>query len=199
MWLSLLAAVGSLTNTSSRAQSVIQSWEGIAAPTGSVPPDPHGAPGPEGVLATVNLQIFYYTKSGTLVWGPVNLPTFFVGNTGVANHNSDPKVVFDQGSRRFFVIMQENHDSRFWLNVAVSRSADPRTSGAGDWITYRFDATEYAGGNPLGGTNYGGDYPGPAVDNQALYVSYRMFAFKPNGGLLEVPKPFSSPTLRCSS
>jgi hypothetical protein len=169
MWLSLLAVVGSLTNTSSRAQSVIQSWEGMVGPTGTVPPDPHGAPGPEGVLATVNLQISYYTKNGTLVWGPANLPVFFVGNTG--GGNSDPKAIFDHASRRFFVVRQENTASRFWLNVAVSRNSDPRTSGAADWITYRLDATEYTATNTAGGVNYGGDYPGMAVDSQALYVA----------------------------
>lgn len=181
MWLSLLAVMGSLTNTASRAQSVIQTWEGIAGPTGSVPPDPHGAPGPEGVLATVNLQVSYYTKSGTLVWGPANLSTFFVGNTG--GGNSDPKAVFDHASRRFFVVMQENTASRFWLNVAVSRSSDPRSSTAADWITYRFDATEYTATNTAGGKNYGGDYPGMAVDSQALYVAYRMFAFNAAGDM----------------
>lgn len=179
LWLSVLAVVGSLAIKSARGQTIVQSWEGIAGPTGTVPPDPHGAPGPEGVLATVNLQVSYYTKSGTLVWGPANLPTFFVGNTG--GGNSDPKAIFDHASRRFFVVMQENTASQFWLNVAVSRSADPRTSGAGDWITYRFDATEYAPTNSAGGVNYGGDYPGLAVDSQALYVAYRMFGFDSTG------------------
>jgi hypothetical protein len=58
--------------------------------------------------------------------------------------------------------------------VAVSRNSDPRSSGAADWIIYRLDATEYAVTNAAGGVNYGGDYPGMAVDNQALYVAYRM-------------------------
>ena len=71
------------------------------------------------MLATVNLGISYYTKSGALIWGPTNLTTFFVGNTGTGNQNADPRVTFDHGSRRFFVIMQEDHNSRFWLNVAV--------------------------------------------------------------------------------
>lgn len=178
----LLLAAG-MAITSVRGQSIVQSWEGIRGPSPGVgpPPDPHGAPGPEGVLATVNLRITYYTKTGSVIWGPANLPTFFVGNTGTGNQNADPRVVFDHGSRRFFVIMQEDHDSRFWLNVAVSRNSDPRSSGAGDWIIYRFDATEYSATNSAGGANYGGDYPGLAVDSQALYVAYRMFGFVPAG------------------
>lgn len=183
LWLSVVSLAGALAIIPVSGQGIVQSWQGIAGPNGNVPPDPHGAPGPAGIIATVNLQISYYTKSGALVWGPAGLPAFFVGNTGVANQNSDPKVVFDQGSRRFFVIMQEDHNSRFWLNVAVSRNSDPRSSGAADWITYRLDATEYAGGNGAGGVNYGGDYPGLAVDGQALYVAYRMYAFNPDGTL----------------
>ena len=187
LWLrlSIVALAVLLPTMPACGQTILQSWEGIRGPSPGVgpPPDPHGAPGPAGILATVNLRVSYYSKAGTLVWGPTNLTSFFVGNTGAGNDNADPKVVFDADSRRFFVIMQENHDSHFWLDVAVSRSSDPRTSGAGDWITYRLDATEYAGGNPVGGINYGGDFPGVAVDIRALYATYRMFSFDPNGKL----------------
>lgn len=165
------------------AQTILQGWEGIAGPTGSVPPDPHGAAGPNGNVAAVNLRISYYTKAGVLSWGPVTLQNFWSTVSNSGNGNSDPKVIFDGATRRFFVIMQENTGSRLWLNVAVSRTADPRTSGTGDWIFYRFDATEYAGSNNAGGINYGGDYPGLAVDSRALYVTYRMYGFLPNGNL----------------
>lgn len=172
-----------LAGTSGFGQAIGNSWEGLHAPTGSVPPDVHGAPGPQGIMATVNLEIAYFTKSGGTIWGPVNLQTFWsgVGNTG--SGLSDPKVIFDPGSRRFFVLMQENTGSHFWFNLALSRSADPRGSTSADWIFYRFDATEFAGGNPAGGVNYGGDYPGFAVDGQALYATYRMYAFNPDGSL----------------
>ena len=179
-------AISIVTAFPAAGQSVVQSWEGIRGPDPSglagAPPDPHGAPGPNGVITTVNLSISYYTKAGAVIWGPVALPgTFFPGNTGVGNQNSDPAVVFDHASRRFFVIMQEDHNSRLWINVAVSRNSDPRTSGPADWVTYRVDGTLYANNNSAGGMNYGGDYPGLAVDAQALYVTYNMYAFLPNG------------------
>jgi hypothetical protein len=183
LWFSVISLAAALAIIPAPGQSIVQSWEGIAGPNGSVPPDPHGAPGPAGIIAVVNLQISYYTKAGGLVWGPTNFQTFWgaIGNTG--NGLSDPKAIFDVESRRFFVILQENIGSRFWLNVAVSRSADPRSSGPDDWRFYRLDATENAGGNPVGGINYGGDYPGLAVDTRALYITYRMYAFNPNGTL----------------
>jgi hypothetical protein len=171
-----------LVSASGFGQAIGNSWEGIRGPTVGVPPDTHGAPGPNGVVATVNLSISYFTKSGSLVWGPVALPaTFFPANTGVGFQNSDPVVVFDQDSRRFFVAMQEDHDSRLWINVAVSKNSDPRTSGSADWVTYRVDGTQYAGSNSAGGVNYGGDYPGLAVDAQALYVTYNLYGFLPDG------------------
>lgn len=186
-WLAAVSSACLLMIAAAHGQGIVQSWEGIRGPdpSGSVgpPPDPHGAPGPDGVLATANLAISYFTKAGTLMWGPTNLPAFFTGNTGTGNQNADPRVLFDQGSRRFFVIMQEDHNSRLWLNVAVSRNSDPRSSGAGDWIIYRFDATEYTATNTAGGVNYGGDYPGMAIDSQALYVAYRMFAFDKTGAM----------------
>ena len=181
LWLTIASLLCMLDKDLANAQSIVQSWPGMADTTGIVPPDPHGAPGPDGVLATVNLQVSYFSKSGARIWGPTNLTTFFTGNTGTGNQNSDPRVVFDAGSRRFFVIMQENHNSTFWLNVAVSRNSDPRSSGAADWIIYRFNATEPAASNSAGGVNYGGDYPGMAVDGQALYVAYRMFGFTSAG------------------
>ena len=169
-------------------QSIVQSWEGmreaVNIPAGyrPVPPDPHGAPGPAGVLATVNLAISYYSKSGAVRWGPVAFTNFFVANAGVTNQNADPRAIFDAYSRRFFVIMQENHNSTFWLDVAVSKNSDPQSSGATDWATYRLNATRL-GPNGAGGVNYACDYPGLAVDSQALYVTYGEFPFNTAGVL----------------
>ena len=96
---------------------------------------------------------------------------------------SDPRAIYDQYSGRFFVILQENTGSQFWFDIAVSKNSDPRTSGTTDWDFYRLDATEYAASNPVGGVNYGGDYPGLAVDTRALYATYRMYGFNPSGTL----------------
>lgn len=134
-------------------------------------------------MAVVNLRISYYRKDGVLVWGPTGFQTFMssAGNTG--NGMADPKIVFDHDSRRFFVIFQENTGSQFWLNVAVSKNDDPDTNGSDDWLFYRLNATRVAATNPAGGINYGGDYPGLAIDDRALYVTYRMYSFNPNGTL----------------
>ena len=137
---------------------------------GGVPPDPNGAAGPNGVIATVNLSITYYQKTGVVVWGPVNLQTFWtsVGNTG--SGISDPRAIFDPATGRFYVIMQESTASQSFLNVAVSKTSSPASSSTGDWLFYRIEMTE-----TWSGVNYGGDYPGLAVDGQAVYVTYNLF------------------------
>jgi hypothetical protein len=140
------------------------------------PPDPHGAAGPNGVLQTVNLRLTYWTKAGAVIWGPTNLSSFWagVGNTG--SGLSDPRVVFDRGSGRFYVIMQENLASQSFLNFAVSKTANPATATTADWYFYRLDITE-----PGGTAGYGGDYPGLGVDGQAVYVTYNMYPLPLSG------------------
>jgi len=155
-----------------RGQTILNSWPGMAA-TGFVPPDPHGAAGPSGILQTVNTSIRYFGKTGNTIWGSVNLATFWagVGNTGQGI--SDPKALFDQGSGRFYVIMQENVTTPVlgsFLNVAVSRTSNPTGSGTDQWFFYRIDMTQ-----TVLGTRYGGDYPGLAVDGRAVYVTYNMY------------------------
>ena len=141
------------------------------AQIGSIrPPDPHGAAGPKGIIATVNLRITYFAKSGAAIWGPVNLGTFWSSVTNTGNGLSDPRAIYDPGSGRFYVIMQENLTSQSFLNVAVSRNSNPTNSGASDWYFYRLQITESPGGVPTGG-----DYPGLGVDYQAVYVTYNMW------------------------
>src|SRR4051794_10170979 len=101
----ILASVGAVPVV---AQSVGWSFEGLKGPTGSVPPDPHGAAGPNGVIATANLQVTYYSTvaPGGQVWGPVTFTSFFSSAGITANGQSDPRAIFDPASRKFFVILQ---------------------------------------------------------------------------------------------
>ena len=99
------------------------------------------------LIQTVNLRIEYWNKSGTGIWGPVALASFWASaGSKAANLLADPRVVFDRLTGRFYVIMQESDMvSKSWLNVAVSKSADPVTSTTADWFFYRIENTEKAG------------------------------------------------------
>ncbi len=111
------------------ASTIVASWPGMAYIGTWVPPDPHGAAGPNGIIQTVNRRIEYFNKDGSSVWQPVDLSTFFTGNQGCGV--TDPKVVYDVGSSRFFVIVLEvAADTNYYLNLAASRNSDPRMSGS---------------------------------------------------------------------
>jgi hypothetical protein len=77
--------------------------------------------------------------------------------------------------------MQENLTAvprRSFVNLAVSRTSDPTGTGSDQWFFYRVEMTETVAGNP-----HGGDYPGLAVDGQAIYLTYNMHELLASGGL----------------
>jgi len=180
------------------ASQVLQQFNAIASSdtfrASGVPPDPHGAVGPKGILASVNLGLEYYTKSTnhTTVWvAPLatNLVSsgtnaFWAPNAGyTSSFISDPKVVFDPATQRFFVIMQENTGSQAFLNIAVSRNSDPRSPSGSDWYFYRSEVTDTWSFPVVGDTKIGIDYPGVAVDSRALTVVFNAFALNQAKGL----------------
>jgi hypothetical protein len=158
-------------------------WDGMAyLNDGVLPPDPHGAAGPYGIIQTVNKRFAYFTKAGTKLW-EADLVSLF----GATGFTADPKVIFDvaQGSNgNFFVIMEENHQSgpncysgssTSYCNMAVSINANPSDGTPNSWYIYKFDITEV-----VGSQNYAGDYPGFGIDTQAVYVTYCMFRLYDN-------------------
>jgi len=139
------------------------------------PPDPHGAAGPGGIIQTVNLRIAYWSKSGAAIWGPTALSSFW-SSVGVVANNllSDPRALYDRGSGRFYVTMQEADltAQKSYLNIAVSKNSDPASNSSADWFFYRIENTEVAGG-----ASYWSDYPGLGIDGQAVYVTFNMYSF----------------------
>ena len=163
--------------TVNESADVLHQWAGMSS-TGNqpVPPDPNGCAGPYGVLQAVNWRMAYYSPAGGLTWGTTDLTSFWSDIT-CSGYIADPKAIYDLRSGRFFIIMQENCSDHSYLHVAVSRSANPTSSGSDSWIIFpRVDMTEASGG-----LNYGGDYPGLGVDDKALYVTYNMFQLVATG------------------
>ena len=160
--------------------NVSASWEGMSSDFTLEPPDPCGAAGPDGILQTVNLRVEYWNKNGTRIWGPVADATFWA-SAGINGGNllSDPHTLFDRASGRFYTVLLEVDESanKSYLNVAVSKTSNPISSGTSDWYFYRIDDTEVSGG-----TRYWTDYPGLGVDGQAVYVTYNMYSFPVSSG-----------------
>lgn len=183
-FLGLLALVGLAVAPmkSGAASWVTARWPGLNSTDaqGWRPPDPNGAAGPQGVIVTVNAYIAYHTKvySSTYLWGPTLLTDFFAPAGNAGSGNADPKVMFDRISQRFFVVAQENaNPSTSFVNVAVSRNANPQGPTTNDWYFHRLEMKQ-----TLLDRDFWGDYPCVGLDERAFYVTFNMFPFPKDSG-----------------
>ncbi len=144
-----------------------------------VPADSHGAAGPNHVMNAINASIEAYNKNGG---GGVStsLQSFFSPLFPV-NATFDPKIIYDQFSQRWLVVTLERTDtsqgdpsntSRVLL--AVSENSDPN----GLWNMVGIDTKLN-----IAGIDYWFDYPGIAVDEEAIYLTGNMFEFGQGGGV----------------
>jgi hypothetical protein len=137
-----------------------------------IPPDPHCAAGAQHIVNVGNCYIEWRLKNA-LVNVPqykAGLSTFFAGVPGgLGTTGFDPKVIYDQYSNRFIVVALEfvagpPLQSRIW--IAVSKGADPN----GGWWLHSIDSMIN-----IGGVDRWADYPGIAIDGDAVYVTTNMF------------------------
>ncbi|WP_395377050.1 Ig-like domain-containing protein [Marinicella sp. W31] len=137
-----------------------------------IPADAYGAAGPNHVVNVVNTSIEFYDKNGG---GRVSqsLQNFFSA-LNPTTFTFDPKVLYDQFEDRFLVVTLERLDSGIASNngsfilLAVSDDANPN----GQWSMTRIDARE-----TINGVDSWLDYPGFAVDEEAVYITGNMFSF----------------------
>lgn len=110
-----------------------------------------------------------------------SLLTFFSSVRRSDQNAFDPRVVFDPGSNRFFLVAAgfiENPSCTVGtcvshLFLAVSKTSSPTTLGSGDWYFYAFDAT-LDGATPT--TNLA-DFPGLGVDENVVVLTANMLSF----------------------
>ncbi len=150
-----------------------------AALTGvyQIPPDPIGAAGPSHVLSVVNSSIQWFTKGGARQNsqrlgsnGSTHVGSFFAPLAPV-NRLFVPKAIYDQYAGRFLVVALERQDppsntSRILL--AVSDDSNPN----GSWYYHAINSKININGN-----DSWADYPGFAVDEEAVYITNNMFTF----------------------
>ena len=158
-------------------------YDDDASTTGyyNIPPDPCGAVGSNQVVSIVNTTIEWHTKTGTRQMrerlgknGSTASGSFFESLSPV-NSLFDPKVIYDQHEGRFLVVALERQDtargdsantSRILL--AVSDDDDPN----GTWYFMAMDSK-----TKITGTDTWADYPGFAVDEEAVYITANVFPF----------------------
>lgn len=175
----------STTDIQPSAPSVVTSIEGINFEEDEsnvgfydIPPDPHGAAGPGHVVSVVNSSIEWHTKAGvqeysqmlgeagggTKFFGPLNPLGLF-----------DPKVIYDQNSGRFIVVALERQDTARGDSVNSSRilvAASDDSNPNGTWYYLAID-----GKVNFSGTDTWADYPGLAIDEEAIYITNNQYTF----------------------
>ncbi len=163
----------------------IVQWDAVTQPGAgaSRPPDSHAAAGPGAgaagrVVEVTNASVRIYNKTGAPVTGVVPLATMFPPAAGTFVY--DPKILYDQHSGRFFIVVLEVGftggtctsaliSSR--IRIAVSTTGAPNTTGAADW-------TFLAGSGliPIGGVTTWADYPSIGADSDSLFVTTNQFS-----------------------
>ena len=150
-----------------------------------IPPDPIGAAGPSHIVSVVNTSIQWFTKLG------VNENSQRLGKnitTAVGSFfetllpltaTFDPKVIYDQYDERFIVVTLEktdtaNGDSINTSRILIAVSNDNNPNGT--WHFHSIDSKI-----SISSVDHWADYPGLAVDNEAIYITANMFEFEADG------------------
>ncbi len=176
------AKLNGLKNNSVRSiqsSTLNENFQGITQ-TNSAPPDPVIAVGPTYVLTAVNLSFAVYNKSGTKI-SQTDFSSLF-GSKANGVNLSDPKVIYDQYSQRYImlVIGYSAANKKGVYLIAVSQSSNP----TGSWYTYSSDATL----DGTTATTYGPDYPGLGYDGNAVYVTSNQWSNYTEGNTFEYAK-----------
>ena len=126
-----------------------------------IPPDTHGAVGPNHLMVTLNSQVRIQDRNGTNI-STVSLLGFWA-SLGV-NDVFDPKVLYDPyGQRWMTTAMAQRLSPASSILVGVSQTSDP----TGAWNLYRVDADT----NNLAWV----DFPSIGFNKDWIVVSANMF------------------------
>jgi hypothetical protein len=148
------------------------------------PPDPVGDVGPSHYVEMVNLAFAVYSKSGTLLLGPVDTGTLWAGFSvpDCTDPSGDPIVVYDQLADRWLLsqfttrgLDPETPTAPFYNCVAISTTGDP----TGSYYRYAFitQPDEEDGGY------FFPDYPKYGVWTDSYVMTTRDFGFDDRYGI----------------
>jgi len=131
------------------------------------PPDPVGDVGPNHYVEMVNLVFAVYSKTGTLLLGPVDTGTLWAGFPveDCTDPSGDPIVLYDQFADRWILSQfttrgLDDPDLPFYNCVAISQTGDP----TGAYYRYAFTT----------GFNFP-DYPKYGVWRDSYIITTREF------------------------
>lgn len=116
-----------LSSRASNAPPVSASWSGLTSADGGYdPPDPEIAVGNGSIVEMVNSAMRIWTTGGALR-ETLSTAGFFSSASGDV---TDPRIVFDQASGRWFATVLDAGETS--VRLAVSQTSDP----AGQWWVY---------------------------------------------------------------
>ena len=132
------------------------------------PPDPNGDVGPNHYVEMINLVFAVYSKTGTLLLGPIDTGTLWAGFAidDCTDPSGDPIVIYDQLEDRWLLSQFTTRFSDvpendvFYNCVAVSQSGDP----TGPYHRYAFTSG-----------NFFPDYPKYGVWTNSYLLTSRDF------------------------
>jgi uncharacterized protein (TIGR03437 family) len=129
-----------------------------------IPPDTHGAVGPNHVLTVLNNDYQVQRRDGTLVFR-VTGDTFFDRLGPFSGSIFDPRAAYDATARRWVIVaLADAQQVSSSICLAVSQTEDP----AGAWTMFRIRV------NAL--ENLWFDYPNLAIAGDRIVVSVNLFA-----------------------
>ena len=132
-----------------------------------IPPDTHGAVGPNHLMVTLNSQVRIQNRSGAAI-DTVSLNSFWSavgGGSGVF----DPKVLYDPyGGRWIFTACDDADSSSSAVLIGVSQTSDP----TGNWNLFRIDGDA--------GNSVWVDYPSLGFNRDWIVVQVNMFNISNN-------------------
>ncbi|MEP6640081.1 MAG: hypothetical protein ABJC39_12090, partial [Chloroflexota bacterium] len=126
------------------------------------PPDSNGEVGPNHYVEMINLLFAVYSKSGTLLLGPVDTGTLWTGFAvpDCTDPSGDPVVVYDQLADRWILSQFTTRGPTYYDCVAISTTGDP----TGSYYRYAFST----------GLNFP-DYPKYGVWTDSYVITTREF------------------------
>ena len=162
------------TSPTTSAVTTVANFEGVSNVDGVLPPDTNGDVGPNHYVQWVNLSLAIYSKTGSLLLGPVDGSTLWQGFGGPCgtNNDGDPIVLYDEQADRWLLsqfALPNFPSGPFYQCVAVSQSGDP----LGSWFLYEFT---------ISNTKLN-DYPKFGVWPDGYYMAINQFTC---GGLIFV-------------
>jgi hypothetical protein len=140
--------------------TLITGFLALADDNTSIPPDTHGAAGPDHLMTMLNTQVRIQDKTGVAI-STVSLDTFWGGSD-----NFDPKIVYDSiDSRWIATVDQHSFSPQSNVRFAISDTSDP----TGSWTFLDIDADGDEGDLDWA------DFPGLGVNKNWIAITNNMF------------------------